>query len=548
MNKWLNFEYLDVQLKQELLEMSEAELKDAFYTDLSFGTGGIRGVVGPGTNRMNIYTLRRANVGYATFMKRHHDCPSAVIAYDSRRMSLEFAKDSAAVLATMGVKVYLFSKITPTPELSFAIRHLHTSGGIVITASHNPPQYNGYKIYDAYGCQLTPDYIDEVIQDIQDAPDMFAIEVQKYEDLVQSQMIVMLDDLIDEAYVNAVKLIQVQSQLQKTIRVVYTPLHGTGGVLASRLLSDLRYDYQTVTEQMVPDPNFSTVASPNPEDMRAFQVAMNYAVPMKADLIVATDPDADRLGIAVLHNGSYHFLSGNQTGAIMIDYLCQFRLFDGVVFNTIVTSSFGADIAKSYGLSVVSTLTGFKFIGEQMQILESNQKSFFFGYEESYGYVIKDFVRDKDSLQALVLISEITNYYKQQGLTLVDQLEILYTKYGYYQDTQVNITLTGETGAKQIESILDYFRNNDLPMFDIAVKEDYLQSTRVSSTVEVINLPKSNVIKYILKDGSWFVIRPSGTEPKMKIYVATHAMNAQEAQTKETFIKQTVLKIIESVK
>lgn len=548
MNQWFSNKNLDDYLKKALEAMTPEQLQDAFYTDLSFGTGGMRGIVGPGTNRMNIYTLRRANVGYGRFIIKRSNSPSVVIAYDSRNYSDEFAKDSAAVLATMGIKVYLFPKIAPTPQLSFAVRHLQTNGGIVITASHNPPEYNGYKIYDQNGCQLVPELVDEVIAEINQAPNMFEIVVEDYDTLVSNGKIVFVDDAVDETYIDLVKTVAVFPQLEKIIDVVYTPLHGTGGYLANQLLQQMGYRYQMVAEQMVPDPNFTTVASPNPEDPRAFALALTYAKKNQADFALATDPDGDRLGIAVLHQGDYRFLNGNQTGAILIDYLCKYRHFDGVLFNTIVTSSLGAEIAKAHNLEVVSTLTGFKFIGEQAALLEKANKRFFFGYEESYGYVVKDFVRDKDALQALVLICDVINFYKHQNKTLIDVLNEIYETYGYYQDALVNINLSGEAGAKRIEAILEHFRHHCLDEFDVVVKEDYLLRKRyVVDKIETIQLPKSNVLKYFLGDGSWFVLRPSGTEPKMKVYVSTKARNCKEAHMREEDIKQKILKRIESI-
>lgn len=549
MNKWLEYPLLDKDLKEELLKMNDEELADAFYTDISFGTGGMRGIIGPGTNRMNIYTLRKANYGFGKFILNHSEKnPSVVIAYDSRNKSLEFAKNSATVLTKMGIKVYLFKKITPTPELSFAIRHLKANGGIVITASHNPANYNGYKIYDNKGCQLVPDLVDEVIDYINNSPDMFNIEVDDFEEALDLKKIVYVDNDIDTVYLEKVKTVGVHNNLDKDLTIVFTPLHGTSAYLGNRLLTELGYNVVCVKEQMVADSAFSTVVLPNPEDKKAFDLAIDYAKKYNADLIVATDPDADRLGIAVLDNNEYRFLTGNQTGAILVYYLCNYRLFDGILFNTIVTSDLGAKIADYYGVPTISTLTGFKYIGEQAGIYENTNKKFFFGYEESYGYVIKDFVRDKDSLQAMAIISEVVQFYKNKNKTLIDVLNEIYQKFNYYKDDLMNISLTGEAGTKKIERILDFFRNNELDTFDIYCKEDYLLHKRyVNNKVETLTLPTSNVLKYILKDGSWFVLRPSGTEPKMKVYICTSSKVEQDAINKVKEIKEKVMKYIDEV-
>ena len=550
--EWFEAKNLEESLKKQLHSYTEEELNDAFYTDISFGTGGMRGIIGAGTNRMNIYTLRRANYGYGKVLLAHYDSPSVVIAYDPRHKSLDFAKDSACVLASLGVKVYLFDKITPTPELSFAVRFLKATGGIVVTASHNPPEYNGYKIYDHTGCQYVPELVDEVISEINKAPSYFDINPKPYDELLEKGMIEIVGPTIDEAFLNAVKGIQVKVGAKKEIKIVFTPLHGTSGYLGKKLLTDLGYDFVCVEEQMVPDANFTTVKSPNPENASAFELAIKYAKKANADLVIATDPDADRLGIAVLHNGEYHFLTGNQTGAILINYLCKFRPYPKAkLFNTVVTGSLGAEIAAKHGIETFSTLTGFKYIGEQATLLEGTDTKFFFGYEESYGYVIGDFVRDKDSLQAITMISEAANYYHSIGKTLVDVLEDLYKEYGYHQEGLVNIGLAGEEGAKRIARILDHFRKHNPAGFDIVAKEDYELRVRcdyVKDEESKLTLPVSNVIKFFLKDGSWFVLRPSGTEPKMKVYIACVDSTLDGAKTKVKEIETKVMKIVEEIK
>lgn len=553
--KWQNYLNLDNDLKHELEGLNEDELNDAFYTDLTFGTGGMRGILGPGTNRMNIYTIRRANYGYGKYiLMEKGNNHSVVIAYDCRKNSLLFAKESARVLATMGIKVFLFNKITPTPELSFAVRYLKTSGGIVVTASHNPPIYNGYKIYDNSGCQLVPDLADIVIKEINNAPDAFDINVEEYEELVNKGLIEILDESVDDAYLEKVKSISLHNDIDKSnFKVVFTSLHGTSSVLGQRLLKEMGYNYIPVKEQMVPDGNFSTVASPNPENSEAFTLAIKYAKENNADICVATDPDADRVGLAVLDNGTYKLLTGNQTGPILIKYLAENRKLEkpNVLFNTIVTSSLGSEVAKKYGIETVSTLTGFKFIGEQAKLLEGTEKEFFFGYEESYGYVASDFVRDKDSLQALLLCSEIACFYKNKGKNLIQVLNEIYEEFGYYQESLVNINLAGEDGAKKITRILDYFRNKvQFEIFDLKalVKEDYLLQKKYDGKgVSSLTLPKSNVIKYFLDDGSWFVLRPSGTEPKMKIYISAVTNDLEKSKARVNEIKENVLKIVNEI-
>lgn len=557
-NKWKSFTGLEQELKDELFSMNDNQLFDAFYTDLEFGTGGMRGVIGVGTNRMNIYTLRMANYGYAKFiLKRQKDNPSVVIAYDSRHKSLEFARESAKVLCSYGIKVYLFDKITPTPELSFAVRYLKATGGIVVTASHNPPQYNGYKIYDETGCQLVPELATEVITEIANSPDPFSFELKSYEDLLAEGMIEIVSKNIDCPYLEAVKGVSVVNNFRKDdFKIVFTPLHGTSAYLGERLLREMGYNCIPVKEQMVADSNFSTVVLPNPEDKRAFELSIKYAKENDADICIATDPDADRVGLAVKDNNEYILLNGNQTGALLIYYLCNNKKINkkGVVFNTIVTSSLGVEIAKSFGMEHYSTLTGFKFIGEQARLLEgSDDKEFFFGYEESYGYVIKDFVRDKDSLQALLLCSEMACFYKNQGKSLLDVLEEIYQKYGYYQEDLVNISLTGAEGAAKINRILDYFRNvNDFgnKALKVVAKEDYKLRVRydfVSKKTTDLVLPVSNVIKYYLDDNSWFVLRPSGTEPKMKVYISSCAKTKNDVLKRVEEIKISVLEIVNKV-
>ena len=553
--KWKKFTDLDQELKDELFKLDEDSLKDAFYKDLEFGTGGMRGVLGAGTNRMNIYTIRKANYGYAKFLLMNKmKEKSVVIAYDCRRNSLLFAKESAKVLASFGIKVYLFDKITPTPELSFAVRYLKATGGIVVTASHNPPQYNGYKIYDERGCQLIPELAEIVINEANNAPDMFEIKVDSFEHYLDKGLIEYVKAEVDTQYLEKVKSISLKDLDKSNFKVAFTSLHGTSAVLGQRLLKEVGYNFVPVKEQMVPDGNFSTVKSPNPENGEAFNLAIKYAKENDCDICIATDPDADRVGLAVRHNGDYVLLTGNQTGPILIDYLAKFRKLSkpNYLFNTIVTSDLGAKIAKKYNIETVSTLTGFKFIGNEAYKLEGTDKEFFFGYEESYGYVVKDFVRDKDSLQALLLCSEVACYYKLQGLDLFEVLENIYKEFGYFYDKQININLDGADGALKIQKTLDYFRNNvmfELNGIKIKSREDYVNSVKnnIDGTTKKLVLPKSNVLKYILTNDSWFVLRPSGTEPKMKVYISTNGKSLEEAMEIANTIGEKVMEVINRI-
>jgi len=558
--KWLNFKDLDKEFLDELKTMDENEKEDAFYKSLEFGTGGMRGVIGAGINRMNTYTIRKANYGFGKYLSLKYPnegVRGVVIAHDNRNKSVEFAKESASVLASFGIKSYLFESLRPTPELSFAVRQLNAIGGIVVTASHNPPKYNGYKIYDEDGCQLVPKYADIVIDYVNSVEDLFKIKTVEYVKAKAQGMVEIIGEQIDNEYLKMVDTVQLRKTEEKNIKIVFTPLHGTSATIGVKALRNNGYNVIPVKEQMVPDPFFSTVKSPNPENKEAFEYAIRYGKANQADLLIATDPDADRLGVACLHNGEYILLTGNQTGAIMVDYILRTRKEQntlpkkGMVYNTIVTSELGATIAKSFGMEVKSTLTGFKFIGEQAKLIEDTDYEFMFGYEESYGYVVKDFVRDKDSIQALLLISEIANIGKKAGKTLYDYLLFLYEEYGYYYEDLANIVLEGVEGANKIKEIMDYFRTNQPRRIignEVVKVEDYLKSIKYENNQEkTIDLPKSNVLKFTLSDGSWFVLRPSGTEPKLKIYIAVKDISLRFSKKKNEYIKREVLAIIDKI-
>ncbi len=548
-NHWRNYEALDPQLKQELEKATAAELQDAFYTELEFGTAGMRGLLGVGPNRLNIYTIRKANLAFARYLLQY---PSAqtrgvAIAYDNRHMSKEFAMESASVLAKNGIKSYVFSSLRPTPELSFAVRFLKCEGGIVVTASHNPKEYNGYKVYDDEGCQLVPRLIEQVITEINAIEDELAIDVTL--SVEQKKLIHIIDKEIDEPYLEAVLGCQLRVDQDKSkVKLVFTPQHGTANIPVRECLRRAGYQLIPLLSQCDPDPDFSNTKSPNPEEKIAYEGAITLARSEKADGVLSTDPDADRLGVAVLHNDDYVLLTGNQTGSILIDYLFMTRLELGkmpihpVMFNTVVTSDLGEKVANNYGVETEKTLTGFKFIGEKIASYEVNHlKNFVFGYEESYGYLFEPFVRDKDAIQACLLLAECITYHKNHGKTLVDVLNGLYEKYGVHLEEQVSLTLKGEEGASRIKEILNHFRTEDIVDFagiKILVKEDYLLSKRlIQGKQSALDFPYSDVIKYYLEDGSWVAIRPSGTEPKCKFYFCIVAKDQTSVVAKYNAIK-----------
>ncbi len=555
--KWQDYENLDKGLKEELNSLNEEQLNDAFYTDLEFGTGGLRGVLGVGTNRMNIYTVRKATYGFYLYLVEKYPNlkeQGMVISYDCRNFSYEFACAAAAVFATNGVKVYLFSSLRPTPELSFAVRELKCAGGIMITASHNPPEYNGYKVYDDAGCQLIPELADIVINKIENIKDIFSIEVEAFDALKDKGLIKLIDKEIDDSYLSQVKTVPVQKVKKDNIKIVFTPLHGTASVHLADLLKEEGYDVVTVKEQMIPDPFFSTLKSPNPEESSAFEYAIKLGKEVDADILIATDPDADRMGIAAKdENGEYLLLTGNQTGAILLNYLANYKAHGPKVnvYNTIVTSNIAKAICEKYGLKLVQTLTGFKFIGEQAALIENTDEEFFFGYEESYGYVIKDFVRDKDSLQATLLLAEVASFYKEQDKTLVDVLNDIYQEFGFYQEGVLNLYLRGQEGSARIKRIMRHFQNIEIKEIagrEVVRVEDYDQGTaKENGVISKLALPQSLVVKYIFADGGWFVLRPSGTEPKLKVYISIVGKTKEAAASLVEALKQEVSKIIDEV-
>lgn len=550
-NLWLNTPGLDEEMKQQLLEKKDnpKELEDCFYKNLEFGTGGMRGEIGPGTNRMNLYTVRKASAGLAAFIESHGEEAKrrgVVIAYDCRHKSPEFSMEAARTLATHGIQTYVFDELRPTPELSYAVRHLNAFSGIVVTASHNPPEYNGYKVYGSDGGQLPPEAADTVIEKVNAVQNELEMKVASEEELKASGLIKMIGEEIDNAYTEKLKTISLNPELsQEGVKVVFTPLHGTANKPVRNGLKALGYENVTIVrEQELPDPNFSTVKSPNPEEHAALELAIREGKKIDADILIGTDPDADRLGIAVKDDkGEYVVLTGNQTGAILLHYILsekqkQGKLpSNGVVLKTIVTSEIGREIANSFNLDTIDVLTGFKFIGEKIKEYEqTGEYKFQFGYEESYGYLISDFARDKDAVQAALLSVEVCAYYKNKGMTMYEGLMEIFEKYGYYREGLESLTLKGKEGAEQINNLLATFRSEPPTVVagrKVTLIEDYKESTRKHVTegnVEDITLPKSNVLKYFLEDGSWFCVRPSGTEPKVKFYFAVKGTSLENSQ------------------
>jgi phosphoglucomutase len=564
--KWLGFAGLDPELKTELdaFKTDDKHLEEVFYKNLEFGTGGMRGEIGAGTNRMNLYTVRKASAGLAAYIEEHGaeaKQRGVAIAYDSRHKSPEFAMEAAKTLATRGIQTYVFEELRPTPELSFAVRHLHAYAGIVITASHNPPEYNGYKVYGPDGGQLPPDSADEVIAKVNEIENELSIQVMDEQELKEKGLIRMIGSEVDRAYLEKLMTISENPTLsdETNVKVVFTPLHGTANMPVRNILTNLKYQNVTVVkEQELPDPEFSTVKSPNPEEHAAFELAIREGKKIDADVLIATDPDADRLGIAVKNpDGEYVVLTGNQTGALLLHYILSQKKeketlpANGAVFKTIVTSELGRKIASSFGVETIDVLTGFKFIAEKIkQYEESGEYKFLFGYEESYGYLIGDFARDKDAVQAAMLSVEVCAFYKKKGMSLYEALLSVFEKYGFYQEGLRSLTLKGKEGAELIQKTLGVFRQEPLKQLGelkVSAVEDYLTGVRVNQNneEEKIQLPSSNVIKYYLEDGSWMCLRPSGTEPKIKFYFGVNDKNLDDSKKKLQQLEQDFMDLVE---
>ena len=551
--KWVDFADLPDYLRQDLENMDEKTKEDAFYTNLEFGTAGMRGLIGAGTNRINIYVVRQATEGLARLIESkggNEKERGVAIAYDSRHFSPEFAFESAAVLAKHGIKSYVFESLRPTPELSFAVRHLNCFAGIMITASHNPAPFNGYKVYGEDGGQMPPHDADALTTYIRAIEHPFAVEVADVEAEKASGLIEVIGEAVDAEYLKEVKDVNINPALieefGKDMKIVYTPLHGTGEMLARRALAQAGFDsVQVVEAQATADPDFSTVKSPNPESQAAFALAEELGRQVGADVLVATDPDADRVGVEVLQkDGSYLNLSGNQIGAIMAKYILEAHKNAGTLpenaalCKSIVSTDLVTKIAESYGATMFNVLTGFKFIAEKIQEFEEKHNhTYMMGFEESFGYLIKPFVRDKDAIQAVLVVAELAAYYRSRGLTLADGIEEIYKEYGYYAEKTISVTLSGVDGAEQIKEIMAKFRNNAPKEWNataITVVEDFKAQTATVADGTVTNLttPPSDVLKYTLADGSWIAVRPSGTEPKIKFYIAVVGESNEDSQAK----------------
>ena len=548
---WLNDPGVDAKTKEELAAIAgnRAEIEDRFYRDLEFGTGGLRGVIGAGTNRMNRYTVARATQGLAQYLLQIAQSPSAVIAYDSRHMSPEFALETALVLAGNGVKAYLFDSLRPTPELSFAVRHLQAAGGVVITASHNPPEYNGYKVYGRDGGQLVPRDAERVLQEIQKVDGFSKVKRLSRNEAEAQGLLQWIGSEVDDAYIAAVAAVSrnpgIGKELGDRFHILYTPLHGAGNHSVRNALKAVGFaNVHIVPEQEHPDPNFSTVKSPNPEEREAFTLALNIAREKQADILIGTDPDCDRMGAAVKdENGEFVLLNGNQSGALLAYYLLSSMKErgelpeNGVLIKTIVTSEMGAVIAKHFGAETINTLTGFKYIGEKMSEFEATGRHrFLFGYEESYGYLAGNYCRDKDAVLASMLICEAAAYYKSKGKSLYTVLQELYQQFGYFLEHLESRTLKGKDGVEKIAAIMEDWRSNppaevaDIPVVRI---QDYSKG--------IDGLPAENVLKYTLADDSWFCLRPSGTEPKIKIYFAVKGESGEQAAERMQALRTSVM-------
>ena len=537
---WLESENIDDATKKELisLEGNDEEIKERFYCELEFGTGGLRGVLGAGINRINKYIVRKTTQGYAEYIKKagKEACQrGVVIAHDNRRFSVEFCRETAGVLAANGIKAYIFDSLRPTPELSYAVRYINAFGGVVITASHNPPEYNGYKLYDERGCQLVPEVNDLVVAEIAKISDPLTVKSLTLQEA--GELITVLGDEVDESYYKAVMSICVCPDVKKDIKIVYSPQHGTGNVPVRTVLQRLGYNVIPVLEQCEPDTEFSNTLNPNPETDGAYVLAIEYAKKYDADIVITNDPDCDRLGVAVKRDGEFVRMTGNQSAAVLLEYILSNRAkqgtlpSNGVMFNTVVTSDLGDRICEKYGVSVEKTLTGFKFIGDKIYKHElAGDKTFVFGYEESYGCLVADFVRDKDAVQASLMLCEAAAYYKQQGKTLLDVLAELYKEHGFFLDALDNFMFKGIDGSDRISALMNNLRNNapsSVGNIAVAKLEDFK-----SEQMKQQGFPSSNVLKFIMEDSSWVAVRPSGTEPKCKFYYSIVAENEDAAKVK----------------
>lgn len=559
---WLNSPYFDEQTKNELLSIKddEKEIQDRFYKNLEFGTGGLRGIIGAGTNRINIYTVRRATLGVLNYIMKTQGeegkQKGIVIAHDSRYMSREFCIEVAKTLSAYGVKAYIFEELKPTPELSFAVRYLKCAMGIVITASHNPKEYNGYKVYDSDGGQICIDMANDIIAEVNKIDDYSTIKSIDFEEALSKNLITILDNEVDDEFIKAVKKQVLRQNIideyGKKLKIIYTPIHGTGNKPVRKVLNECGFEnVMVVKEQELPDSNFSTVKYPNPEEKSVFNIAIEMAKNNDTDLIIGTDPDCDRVGIVVKDSsGEYVVLNGNQVGSLLVRYILEslveenkFPKNNPTIIKTIVTSELGAKIAKAYNVDCLNTLTGFKFIGEKIKAFEeSNDRSFIMGYEESYGYLIGTHARDKDGVVSSLMICEMAAYYSSKGMNLYEALIDTYNKFGYYKEDLKSVTLKGIDGIKKIKEMMLYFRS---------VKIDNVADVKVDKILDykdgVDDLPKSDVLKFLLEDGSWIAIRPSGTEPKIKFYFGANSDNQEDVEFKLNNLISYILNVVDSI-
>ncbi|HIT90024.1 MAG TPA: phospho-sugar mutase [Candidatus Merdenecus merdavium] len=567
---WLNNAYFDEETKAELrsIEHDENEIKERFYKDLEFGTAGLRGIIGAGTNRLNIYTVRKTTQGLANYIKSlQGENKGVAIAYDSRNMSAEFANEAALCLTANGIKAYIFEGLRPTPELSFAVRKLGCIAGINITASHNPPEYNGYKVYWEDGAQITPPHDSGIMNEVKKVTDYKDVQTMEKGAAVEAGTYITIGSAIDDAYIEELKAQVLHwdaiKEVQKDMKIVYSPLHGTGNIPARRILKEIGFEnVYVVKEQELPDGNFPTVSYPNPEAEEAFVLGLQLAKEIDADLILATDPDADRLGVYVKDSktGEYHSLTGNMSGCLLADYeIGQMKKLhglpeDGALIKSIVTTNMADAIAKSYGIELIEVLTGFKYIGQKMLEFEQTGKgSYLFGFEESYGCLIGTYARDKDAIVATMALCEAAAYYKSQGKTLWDAMIEIFEKYGYYKDEITSITLKGIEGLEKIQWILDGFRKNTpskIGGYDVISARDYQEDTIIDMKTKEIKptgLPSSNVLYYDLSDDAWVCVRPSGTEPKIKFYYGIKGTSLRDAQEKSDALGEEIMKMVDGM-
>ncbi|MBU3208482.1 phospho-sugar mutase [Clostridium algidicarnis] len=562
--EWLSSNFIDDKTKNELISIknSETEIIDRFYKDLEFGTGGLRGLMGAGTNRMNLYTVGKATEGLAQYLNSAYKEPFVAIAYDSRNMSKEFSEKAALTLCANGIKCYLFKDLRPTPMLSYALRQLHCKAGIVITASHNPKEYNGYKVYGEDGGQITDTKAKDIFKYINKVKVFEGVKTISKGIAIEKNLLNIIGEDIDSSYIEKVKKLSIRKDMikenAKNLKIVYTPIHGSGNIPMRKMLKELGYtDVHVVKKQEEPNGNFPTVDYPNPEDSKSFELAIKMAYKIKPDIIFGTDPDCDRIGVVVFDKEEYKSLSGNEIGILLSNYIMQslkesnLMPKNPIILKTIVTTDLVKRIAKDYNVEVMDVLTGFKYIGEKITEFEdSKEKDFIFAFEESYGYLAGDFVRDKDAIITAMLISEMALYYKEKGKTLFDALLEIYKQYGYYKEKLISIELQGKEGQEKIENCIDYLRHSMKPTINnisIVKKIDYktgIEKDLIKIEEKTIDLPRSNVLKFILKDESWFAVRPSGTEPKIKIYISAWSYDIFEAEEKIVKLENSIMDIV----